>query len=270
MNNEQSIVIPEHDDDPCPLARTAFWRLVVALITDEDLHEISRADGGIDANLNYIALRHLIDPKVQDFCLDWNPREPLGLTRWIEPQTDFPRERNLSIYRQNLFATTALLIGSSIPIYARKIVSITENLAILIESFFALELTAWPEFEGFLAQLEPRINPDYDDIAFVHAARSIVTLLSPTPNQRLAANETHKITTVVTAIWQEMTSLGDDVPVICQPWDWLLRSTVFDQRIDLWRQLLDKSLERSRSLGFQEVANTLVFLWEKKTTEITM
>jgi hypothetical protein len=262
MNNGQSVLIPEIDKDPCPMARTAFWRQVVALITDEDLHEISRADGGIDADLNYIALRQLIDPKVQDFCLDWNPREPLELTRWTKPQTELPRERNLAIYRQNLFASTALLIGSSIPDYAGGIVSITENIAILIESFLALELHSWQDLQDFLTQIEPRINPHYDDIAFIHAAKTIVTLLSPTPDPQVATIETQKIITNLTSIWSEMINAKNTVLVICQPWDRLLRSTFFDQRIDLWRQLLDKSLERSSSLGFQEVTTALVSLRE--------
>ncbi len=240
------------------MVETELWKFISSELTDEDVRIIAAADYGNDDDENVVGLRCLLSADACGFKLEWHPKEVLELTRWQTVVESDPMVRQTGVNRRCVFAAAALLCASCVPINEGRIHAITENLAILLASHFALNWQRLPELDNFLAKLEIALRTEFDDeMAFVYLARGIIASQRGPQHSDDAALHFHR---AFDAAWRYRKESPETCTWDKSPWSWVLQTTFFTQRIFFWQSLLERSLDSANHNNCQPVISELIKL----------
>lgn len=240
------------------MVETEFWKFISSELTDEDVRSVAAADNGHGYDDNLAEIRQLLSADAGGFKLEWYPKEALELTRWHFVVKGDPIVQQTAGNRRRAFAAAALLIASCVPINECRLCSINENLAVLLVSHASLGWQRWSALDDFLAKLEEALLPEFDDeMAFVCLARGILASQRGPQYGDDAAIFFHRA--FAAAWWYRKES-----PEMCtwenSPWNWVLKTTVFTQRISFWQSLLERSLDSANHNNCQPVTTELIKL----------
>jgi len=238
-----------------PLTQEPFWRAVVYSTTPEDLVAISEADSGIDCAINLCGLHRLCVREDADFTLEWNPRETLELTRWLEPEGPRGTPRRQAGERKRLFASTALLVGYTDPANAERLFSLVDNLIIAWDGARELEFEQAGSFMRFLDALERHLSDSLqDEVCFISLLRTLVAADPGIGDLDLACASAHR---AWCGALVERRASGWQARMVRQAWDWVLDTTVYGQRRERWSAHLDEAVVLAATAGHGELLEEL-------------
>lgn len=234
----------------------ALLDALAAELDSLDLQQMAHLDWGRDVK-EHLAQLHLIANRLTlPSPMRWHPAEVLELERWSEPGKDQSGKALGRQHRRRAFACAALLIAQGDPANRLDIFGGNQTLIQLIESLDALRLKLDDEAAGLLLWLIPRLG-DIDrsegDHAFLGLGLVYFALGLPTwSNADLIA-----LLDWLMAAEGAMAGRWRRTPAPNLVGQWLLTTTIYNQRHEKWRRFGPKLLARLQPRHDGEAAETV-------------
>lgn len=217
----------------------AMLRWVAPRITDAMLRTIAEADYGYDAEKNFEALKPIRDYLEVPTPLDWNPREVLDLTRWLEPDSPEcpPGQASAPGHLMRAFAAAALLRALADGDGQGD----NQSIAQLVGSARVLDPEACMAARRFLAWCVKQGVQNAQERPFYFLALLLLSL-------QLSDLSPEDINTLASCVIEEEASIEEDARMdqARRKRKWLFGISIFNIKKDTWLRMIDELIVQRR------------------------
>jgi hypothetical protein len=215
-------------------APDALLGALAPIVDDSMLQEIAAADYGMNIEENLAQLIRIRDNLEVLAPMRWEPREVLNLTCWSEPNWNYPHQTEQSRRGHFIraFACAALLQAYPEPENIEYFDSENATLAQLLSSLPMLGTPFEIAALRFMAWRAQDLSKTYEDAPF-HILALLVLILRTRAD--LTTTELHEIIDYLYVLESQIRSEQCGHPENSN--SWLLGSTIFNQKHDVWRQI---------------------------------